>query len=161
MNNIFNLVFDELTSQKLYISDKDVERPWGGFFSIDEKDSEIFLDFYFNGNYRKKIPSENKISLKILVIAPNKKLSWQYHKRRSEIWKVYKGSIKVVRSHDNIQRKEIFLNEGDEIKLFKGERHRIIGTNDFAIVAEVWIHTDKNDLSNEDDIVRVEDDFGR
>ena len=40
-------------------------------------------------------------SPKILIIAPNKRLSWQYHHRRSEIWKVVRGEINVVTSHDD------------------------------------------------------------
>ena len=70
------------------------------------------------------------------------------------------GDIKVVTSHDNIERKEI-LKEGDEIRLSKGERHRIIGTEENAVVAEIWIHTDKDNPSDENDIVRVQDDFDR
>ena len=50
---------------------------------------------------------------------------------------------------------------GDEIRLYKGERHRIIGLYDYAVVAEIWIHTDKVNPSNEDDIVRVQDDYNR
>jgi hypothetical protein len=51
--------------------------------------------------------------------------------------------------------------KGDQIKLNQGERHRLIGLEDFCLVAEIWQHTDKNNPSNEEDIVRVQDDFGR
>ena len=71
------------------------------------------------------------------------------------------GEIKVVTSHDNIERKEETLKEGDEIRLSKGERHRIIGTEEYAVIAEIWIHTDKGHPSDENDIVRVQDDFDR
>ena len=80
---------------------------------------------------------------------------------RSEIWKVVNGQIKVVTSHDDIERKEEILKEGDEIRLCKGERHRIIGMDDYSVVAEIWIHTDKDNPSDENDIVRVQDDFDR
>ena len=50
---------------------------------------------------------------------------------------------------------------GDEIRLSRGERHRIIGMDDYAVVAEIWIHTDKDNPSDEYDIVRVQDDFDR
>ena len=33
--------------------------------------------------------------------------------------------------------------------------------DDYAVVAEIWIHTDKNNLSDEDDIVRLESDYDR
>ena len=72
-----------------------------------------------------------------------------------------KGEIKVVTSHDDIERKERILKEGDEIRLSRSERHRIIGLEDYAVVAEIWIHTDKDNPSDENDIVRVQDDFDR
>ena len=64
-------------------------------------------------------------------------------------------------SDDDIERNEVLLKEGDEIKLYQGERHRIIGTDDYAVVAEIWVHTDKDNPSDEDDIVRIQDDFNR
>ena len=128
---------------------------------IDEIDSQDFANIYFDGLEIDKLKVSGKLSPKILVIAPNKRLSWQYHHRRSEIWKVTSGKIKVVTSHDDVERNEVLLKEGDEIKLAKGERHRIIGTNDYAVVAEIWIHTDKDNPSDEEDIVRVQDDFNR
>jgi hypothetical protein len=51
--------------------------------------------------------------------------------------------------------------EGQIIVLQKGERHRLIGNIDFGIVAEIWQHTDASNPSDESDIVRVQDDFGR
>ena len=51
--------------------------------------------------------------------------------------------------------------EGDQIVLEQGERHRLIGLEDFCIVAETWQHTDINHPSDEEDIIRVQDDFGR
>ena len=50
---------------------------------------------------------------------------------------------------------------GDIIQLKQGERHRLIGLNGWGIVAEIWRHTDAENPSDEDDIVRVQDDFGR
>ena len=159
MNNIFNKISSKLKSQKLKIIDKDINRPWGGFFVIDELDSQNFANIYFSVLDINKIKISGKLSPKLLIIAPNKRLSWQYHHRRSEIWKVVSGEIKVVTSHDDVERKEEILKEGDEIRLFKGERHRIIGLDDYAVVAEIWIHTDKDNPSDENDIVRLQDDF--
>ena len=160
-NNVFNKTLEVLKSQKLNIVDIDIERPWGGFFVIDEFDAQNFTDLYFNGLNTEKLNFSGKLSSKILIIAPFKRLSWQYHLRRSEIWKVSSGIIKVVTSHDDKERKETILRNGEEIKLYQGERHRIVGTNDYAIVAELWIHTDKNNPSDEDDIIRIQDDFNR
>jgi len=161
MFNIFNNISENLKSQNINIVEKDIDRPWGGFFVIDEENSQDFANIYFDGLEIDKLKVSGKLSPKILIIAPNKRLSWQYHHRRSEIWKVTSGEIKVVTSHDDIERNEVLLKEGDEIKLAQGERHRIIGTGNYAIVAEIWIHTDKDNPSDEDDIVRVQDDFNR
>jgi mannose-6-phosphate isomerase-like protein (cupin superfamily) len=160
-NDIFSKTLEILSSKKLNIIDKDTERPWGGFFVISPDNTQDFSNIYFNGLNTEKLKISGKLLPKILIIAPNKRLSWQYHHRRSEIWKVVSGEIKVVISHDDIERKEKILKEGDEIRLNKGERHRIIGMDEYAVVAEIWIHTDKDIPSEENDIVRVQDDFDR
>ena len=49
---------------------------------------------------------------------------------------------------------------GDQIKLSQGERHRLVGLADYGVVAEIWQHTDQVP-SNEEDIIRVQDDYGR
>ena len=161
MSDFFNKISEKLKLQNLNIVDKDIDRPWGGFFVIDEENSQDFANIYLDGLEIDKLKKSGKLSPKILIIAPNKRLSWQYHHRRSEIWKVVSGEIKVVTSHDDIERNEEILKEGDEIKLYKGERHRIIGMDEYAVVAEIWIHTDKDNPSDENDIVRVQDDFDR
>ena len=160
-NDIFSKTLEILSSEKLNVIDKDTDRPWGGFFVISEDNAQDFANIYFNGLNIEELKVSGRLSPKILIIAPNKRLSWQYHHRRSEIWKVVSGEIKVITSHDDIERKEKTLKEGDEIRLSKGERHRIIGMDDYAVVAEIWIHTDKDNPSDENDIVRVQDDFDR
>jgi hypothetical protein len=52
------------------------------------------------------------------------------------------------------------LVSGAFIQLEKGERHRLIGLDSWGIVAEIWQHTDLNQPSDEEDIVRLQDDFG-
>ena len=159
--NIFDKTFEILTSKRLKVVDKDIERPWGGFFVISEDNAQDFSNIYFNGLITEDLKVSGKLSPKILIIAPNKRISWQYHHRRSEIWKVVNGEINVVTSHDDVERKETILKEGDEIRLSKGERHRAIGLEDYAVIAEIWIHTDKDNPSDENDIVRIQDDFDR
>ena len=161
MNDFFSIKYEALKSQKLKIVDKDTERPWGGFFVISEDNAQDFSNIYFDGLNIDELKVSGKLSPKILIIAPNKRLSWQYHHRRSEIWKVVDGEIKVITSHDDIERREEILKKGDEIRLSKGERHRIIGLDDYALVAEIWIHTNKDNPSDENDIVRLQDDFDR
>jgi len=45
-----------------------------------------------------KKQTRRKLSPKILIVAPIKRLSWQYHHRRAEIWRVIQGQVGVVRS---------------------------------------------------------------
>jgi mannose-6-phosphate isomerase len=103
----------------------------------------------------------NKLSPKILIVAPNKRLSWQYHFRRSEIWKIVDGVVGIKTSLTDEEGELVSLSKDAFIKLEKGQRHRLIGLNSWGIVAEIWQHTDIENPSDEDDIVRVQDDFGR
>ena len=89
------------------------------------------------------------------------KLSWQYHHRRAEIWKRFKGKVGISRSHNNNQSPIIKLDEGDQVKLKNRERHRLIGLDGFAVLAEIWQHTDPDNPSDENDIIRLSDDYGR
>ncbi len=90
------------------------------------------------------------------MIKPSARLSWQYHFRRLEIWKVHKGSVGIIRGFDNIQGKLQIANTGQIIKLAKEERHRLIGLENWGIVAEFWQHTDALIPSDENDIIRLE-----
>nr|WP_315152828.1 hypothetical protein [uncultured Flavobacterium sp.] len=60
----------------------------GCFFVIDENQAAEFATKFFPHLDMESIKITNKLSPKFLVVAPNKRLSWQYHFRRSEIWKV-------------------------------------------------------------------------
>jgi len=102
-----------------------------------------------------------KLSPKILIVKPKARLSWQYHHRRAEIWRIFKGECGIIRSDTDKENEMKIYSEGDQIKLKQGERHRLIGLDDHCLVAEIWQHTDKNKPSNEEDIVRLQDDFGR
>jgi len=150
-----------ISLNNLNIISKDTERPWGGFYVLDESQAQSFASLFFNNLDVSKLSLSGKLSPKILVIKPKKRLSWQYHHRRSEIWSVIKGGIIVSKSDDDVERELINLKAGKQIEIAKEERHRIIGTNKYALVAEIWIHTDKDNPSNEEDIVRVQDDFDR
>ncbi|GIR21887.1 MAG: hypothetical protein CM15mP36_10940 [Flavobacteriales bacterium] len=96
-----------------------------------------------------------------MIVNPNSRLSWQFHNRRKEIWRVYKNSVGIIRSMDNNQNEMEILNEGDIIKFQTEERHRLVGLSDIGVVAEIWIHTDFNNPSDEQDIVRLQDDYSR
>ena len=143
------------------IMDYDFERPWGGFLVINEAQSQKFANQFFDGIPIDSLKIGGKLSPKILIVNPKARLSWQYHHRRAEIWRVYRGTVGIIRSNDNDQKPILTLNEGDQVRLNQGERHRLIGLQKQAMVAEIWQHTDPNNPSNEEDIVRLQDDFGR
>lgn len=158
---VFENVAEYLHLQKFKIDKQDSSRPWGGFFVLDEKDSEKFIAIYFSHLTKNELIITGKLSPKILVVAPQKRLSWQYHHRRAEIWKLIGGTAGVIRSDTDEERDLIHLKIGDVIQLKQGERHRLIGLDGWGIIAEIWRHTDEKAPSDEDDIVRVQDDFGR
>jgi len=151
---------DELTNLGFQIVDSNFEKPWGAYFCIDETQVQDFSDKFFYGIDVGSLKIENKLSPKILIVKPNVRLSWQYHNRRAEIWQVYKGIVGVVQSDTDVENELKKYTSGDQIKLRQGERHRLVGLADYGVVAEIWQHTDKVP-SNEDDIVRVQDDYGR
>ena len=62
---------------------------------------------------------------------------------------------------NDIENEIKVYKEGDLIQFENQERHRLIGLLKIGIVAEIWIHTDKNNPSNEEDIVRLKDDYFR
>lgn len=158
---LFSQIEQSLTSQGFTIENIDQTRPWGGFFVIDETQAQKFADHYFDGLNTQNLKISEKLSPKILVVAPQKRLSWQYHHRRAEIWRVTQGEVGVITSNNDDQNELKRLKQGDVIRLAKGERHRLIGLESYGVVAEIWQHTDTNNPSDEDDIIRIQDDFGR
>jgi mannose-6-phosphate isomerase-like protein (cupin superfamily) len=158
---IFEDIQKKLDLNYFDIVSKDHNRPWGGFFVIAEEQAQQFANQYFDGLDVSTLKRGGALSPKILVVAPGKRLSWQYHHRRAEIWRVIQGQAGVKRSPNDAEGELEILNIGDTITLKQGERHRLIGLDDYAVIAEIWQHTDANHPSNEDDIVRVQDDFGR
>jgi mannose-6-phosphate isomerase-like protein (cupin superfamily) len=143
------------------IISSDLNRPWGGFYVIDENQAQQFADTFFDGMDVSTLKIGGKLSPKILLVAPEKRLSWQYHNRRAEIWKVVSGQVGVVRSETDQEGDLVVHTTGEVIKLAQGERHRLVGLAEQGVIAEIWQHTDAAHPSDEDDIVRVQDDFGR
>jgi len=160
-NIVFHSVAAFIADKKLGIASQDGARPWGGFFVIDENDADKFIASFFPHLTKAALTIAGKLSPKILVVAPYSRLSWQYHHRRAEIWKLIGGEAAVMMSDTDEENEIISLAKGDIIELKQGERHRLIGTEGWGIIAEIWRHTDANNPSDEDDIVRVQDDFGR
>ena len=107
-------------------------RPWGGYI--------ILLD-------------EAKCKVKRLVINPKKRFSLQYHHKRNETWTVIKGKLKIT-----VDKKEAVYSYGETVSVPIGTLHRIENIGDE--VAEI-IEVQTGSYFGEDDIVRLEDDFGR
>lgn len=109
------------------------ERPWGSFTVLDEGD-----------NYK----------VKRLEVLPGKRLSYQRHKRRAEHWYVVHGTANVT-----LNGTEILVKTGESIDIGVGDAHRVANPNASELL--VFIETQTGDYFGEDDIERLEDDFGR
>ena len=96
----------------------------------------------------------------MLIVKPKARLSWQYHYRRAEIWQVFKGEVGIIRSNDDNEGDLKRFIEGDQVKLSQGERNRLVGHEDYGVVAEIWQHTQVLP-SDENDIIKVQNDFKR
>jgi len=91
--------------------------------------------------------------IKKLVVLPGKKLSLQYHHQRSEHWVIVKGSALVQVGDDSLT-----LGKNGSIYIPKGVKHRI--TNNGVTALEI-VETQVGNYLGEDDIVRLDDDYGR
>ena len=158
--DIYSKIKEEIDTLGFNVVDYDFNRPWGGFLVIDEKQRSLFISTFFN-DININLSKDTRLSPKILIVDPNSRLSWQYHFRRKEIWKIYKGSVGVIRSKNDIETKINIHKSGDTITFDIQERHRLIGLKNIGIVAEIWQHTDINNPSDENDIVRLQDDYNR
>jgi len=108
------------------------ERPWGSFTVLDEGD-----------NYK----------VKRIEVLPGKRLSYQKHAQRAEHWMVVQGTAIVTL--DGI---DISLNAGEVVDIPIGAAHRIENPGD---VKMIFIEIQRGSYLGEDDIVRLQDDFGR
>ena len=158
MNKYYTEIREEIESLGFNVINFDFNRPWGGFLLIDESQSQDFINTFIS---KENLEIEGRLSPKILIVNPNSRLSWQFHYRRKEIWRVYKNSVGIIRSMDDNQNEMEILNQGDTIKFQTKERHRLVGLSNFGVVAEIWIHTNFNNPSDEQDIVRLQDDYSR
>ena len=161
MLNIFQSRQIILENQGLRIESYDLSRPWGGFFVLDENQAQAFADIYFQGIDTEELRKSGLLSPKILMVKPEARLSWQYHERRAEIWRVVEGPVGITRSATDDEGELVRFEAGETIVLEQGERHRLIGLEGWGVVAEFWQHTDPDHPSDEDDIIRVQDDYSR
>ena len=108
------------------------DRPWGRYEVLQEA-----------ANYK----------VKSIYVSPGKRLSYQRHKKRSEYWYVTQGTGEVT-----LDGKVQPVTAGSVIQVPQGMLHRISNTGNIELI---FIEVQTGSYFGEDDIERVEDDFGR
>lgn len=107
-------------------------RPWGTFTVLDEgKDFKV----------------------KRIEVLPGKRLSYQKHSQRAEHWVVVHGTAKVT-----IDDHDIVVQPGQAIDIAIGAAHRVENPGEDTLL---FIEVQRGSYLGEDDIVRLQDDFGR
>ena len=107
-------------------------RPWGTFTVLDEG---------------------NGFKVKRIEVLPGKRLSYQKHAQRAEHWVIVRGTAKVT-----LDDREIVVPSGQAIDIPTGSAHRVENSGQEDLV---FIEVQRGDYLGEDDIVRLQDDFGR
>ena len=104
------------------------------------------------GNYH-VITKNTGYQIKEIKVLEKSKLSLQKHSNRSEFWQIVNGKSKIT-----IEDNEYYLKEKEHIYIPKNTIHRIenIGKEDL-----IFIEIQLGDILNEEDIIRIEDDYGR
>ncbi|MGI8752174.1 MAG: phosphomannose isomerase type II C-terminal cupin domain [Acidimicrobiales bacterium] len=108
------------------------QRPWGSYTVLDDSLTH---------------------KVKRIEVAPLCRLSYQRHGRRSEHWFIVTGSAEVTLD-GTVSR----LRPGDAVDIPRGSAHRIANPEPHPLV---FIEVQHGDYFGEDDIERLEDDFGR
>jgi mannose-6-phosphate isomerase len=108
------------------------QRPWGTFTVLDEGQG---------------------FKVKRIEVLPGKRLSYQKHAQRAEHWVVVHGTAKVT-----LDDREILVAPGEAIDIAIGAAHRVENPGDEVLV---FIEVQRGGYLGEDDIVRLQDDFGR
>lgn len=147
------------------VEDIDKTKPWGGYVRFGFHDADKFIAEFFpdiNPVDARLGDANAELSPKFLLVAPEQRLSWQVHARRSERW-VFLNDGGYYRSLDAENPGELIpAHAGTEVQFAAGECHRLVGRKDgFTLVAEIWQHTDLERLSDESDITRLQDDYQR
>jgi mannose-1-phosphate guanylyltransferase/mannose-6-phosphate isomerase len=127
-------VVDKLKAKKReeVKSARRVYRPWGWYESLGEG---------------------TRFQVKRIMVKPGGRLSLQMHHHRSEHWVCVSGSARVTKNRD-----EIFLYENESVYLPAGTEHRLENPGKVPLIV---IEVQSGAYLGEDDIVRVEDTYGR
>lgn len=155
----------ELARMKGYTDvEVNIDKPWGAYIRFDDTDAVQFIDEFFPDMTIEEAHlgiHDAPLSPKILLVMPGQRLSLQTHERRAERWKfLTKGSYHHSDTTDDVKHHRAAV--GDVVQFQAGDLHRLCGVeDDIVLVAEIWQHTDAGNISNEDDIFRLEDDYLR
>ena len=103
--------------------------------------------------YYKILADNDRYKNKEIVVFPQKRLSLQRHQRRSEHWYIIDGRAEIT-----IDDKTFVLAPGQSVDIPKGALHRIANPGSENVR---FIEVQTGDYFGEDDIERIEDDFGR
>jgi mannose-1-phosphate guanylyltransferase / mannose-6-phosphate isomerase len=127
-------IVKQLTEQKReeHTLHRKVHRPWGWYDSIDEGD---------------------RFKVKRIQVKPGASISLQKHYHRAEHWIVVKGTAEITNGSNRFT-----LNENQSTFIALGEIHRL--SNPGEIPLEI-IEVQSGRYLGEDDIVRIEDCYGR
>jgi mannose-6-phosphate isomerase-like protein (cupin superfamily) len=119
-------------NDNLETSPKFDRRPWGTFTVLDEGES---------------------FKVKRIEVLPGKRLSYQQHAQRAEHWVVVQGTAKVT-----LDGRDLLVTPGQAVDIAIGMAHRVENPGSELLV---FIEVQRGAYLGEDDIVRLQDDFGR
>lgn len=158
------LIREDITQAGYTIVEEDIQKPWGGYIRFDNDDAERFVSEFFPGLDIQEARLGNPdapLSPKILIVSPEQRLSWQYHDRRAERW-AFLTAGGYFKSTTDDPGELVTVDGGEVVQFGQSERHRLVGdAYNYTLVAEIWQHTEPEHLSNEEDIVRLQDDYKR
>ena len=141
-------------------------KPWGATFRMDSSEAERFVHEFFPGLTMREAQlgrDDVELSPKFMLFCPGARISWQYHNDRSEKWRFLSDGAYMMSDSDEMGE-AIPAKSGDIVQFDKGVRHRGLANLDgksYTLVAEIWQHTNPHKPSDEDDIIRVQDDYSR
>ena len=111
------------------------------------------IDFRPWGHYEVLL-NEPFTKVKKITVKPRGRLSYQYHDQRTEDWIVIRGTAKIT-----LDDEEVWRGEGERIRIKVGQKHRVENPS-FDNKLE-FIEVQTGTYFGEDDIIRIEDDYGR
>lgn len=162
---VFITEIEELVTEAGYrVVEKNTDKPWGAYLRIDSLQADEFVKDFFPGltPEQARLGIEGaELSPKFLIVKPSERLSWQYHNRRAERW-CFLTPGGYRKSSTDEEGERIEASPGEVVQFQKGERHRLEGCDDgLVLVAEIWQHSEVTQPSDEDDIIRLSDDYQR